>query len=98
MPGHGEVDASECKMNSEKAPEKVSDVYIGVFFDGTNNNMVRTAYKEKKNLKKFEKEQNQGLKGFSDNYNLLKKGGIIFPPQNYQIQTYNNYISVVMNI
>ena len=42
---------------------------------------------------KFEKEENQGLKGFSDNYNLLKKGGIIFPPQNYQIQTYNNYIS-----
>ena len=42
---------------------------------------------------KFEKDENQNVKGFSDNYNLLKKGGIIFPPQNYQIQTYNNYIS-----
>ena len=42
---------------------------------------------------KFEKDENQNMKGFSDNYNLLKKGGIIFPPQNYQIQTYNNYVS-----
>ena len=42
---------------------------------------------------KFENDENPNVKGFSDNYNLLKKGGIIFPPQNYQIQTYNNYIS-----
>ena len=42
---------------------------------------------------KFEKDENPKIKGFSDNYNILKKGGIIFPPQSYQIQTYNNYIS-----
>ena len=43
--------------------------------------------------KKFEKDENPKIKGFSDNYNILKKGGIIFPPQSYQIQTYNNFIS-----
>ena len=42
---------------------------------------------------KFEKEENSKLIGFSDNYNSLKKGGVIFPPENYNIQTYNNYIS-----
>ena len=42
---------------------------------------------------KFEKEENQNLKGFSDNYNSLKNGGVIFPPPTYKIQTYNNYIS-----
>ena len=42
---------------------------------------------------KFEKEENPKLIGFSDNYNSLKKGGVIFPPENYNIQTYNNYIS-----
>jgi hypothetical protein len=42
---------------------------------------------------KFEKEENQNLKGFADNYNSLKNGGVIFPPSTYKIQTYNNYIS-----
>ena len=43
--------------------------------------------------KKFENEENSKLIGFSENYNSLKKAGIIFPPENYNIQTYNNYIS-----
>ena len=43
--------------------------------------------------KKFEKEENSKLIGFSENYDSLKKAGIIFPPENYNIQTYNNYIS-----
>ena len=42
---------------------------------------------------KFENSENENLKGFSNNYNSLKKGGIIFPPPSYSVKTYNNYIS-----
>ena len=42
---------------------------------------------------KFEKEENPNIKGFAENYNSLKNGGIIFPPPSFKIQTYNNYIS-----
>ena len=42
---------------------------------------------------KFENEQNNNLKGFADNYNSLKNGGIIFPPPSFKIKTYDNYIS-----
>ena len=42
---------------------------------------------------KFENEQNNNLKGFADNYNSLKNGGIIFPPPRFKIKTYDNYIS-----
>ena len=43
--------------------------------------------------KKFENEQKENTIGFINIYNSLKKGGIIFPPPSYQIQTYNKYIA-----
>ena len=42
---------------------------------------------------KFENDKNPKVKGFNEIYNSLKKNGITFPPSNYFIQTYNNYIS-----
>lgn len=55
-------------IREEKASpiQKITDVYIGVFFDGTNNNMLRSA-KEKINqyrnkLKKIEDKKNKELK------------------------------------
>ena len=43
--------------------------------------------------KKFENENNQNYLTFIDYYNTLKKQGIIFPPDNYKLQTYTKYIS-----
>ena len=43
--------------------------------------------------KKYENEKNQNYLAFIDNYNILKKQGIIFPPDNYKLQTYTKYIS-----
>ena len=43
--------------------------------------------------KKYENENNQNYLTFIDNYNTLKKQGIIFPPDNYKLQTYTKYIS-----
>ena len=43
--------------------------------------------------KKYENEKNQNYLTFIDNYNTLKKQGIIFPPDNYKLQTYTKYIS-----
>ena len=43
--------------------------------------------------KKFEKENNPKYSAFIDNYNTLKKGGIIFPPNNFKLETYNKYIT-----
>ena len=42
---------------------------------------------------KFQNDQKENTKGFIDIYNSLKKGGIIFPPSSYQIQTYTKYIT-----
>ena len=43
--------------------------------------------------KKFENEQKENTIGFINIYNSLKKGGIIFPPPSFQIETYNKYIT-----
>lgn len=46
--------------------QKITDVYIGVFFDGTNNNMLRSAKKKinqyRDKLKKIEDKKNEELK------------------------------------
>ena len=43
--------------------------------------------------KKFENNSNSALSGFSENYNILKNGKIMFPPENYKFDTYAKYIS-----
>ena len=43
--------------------------------------------------KKYENEKNLNVSGFNDTYNSLKKGGIIFPPLNYKLETYTKYFS-----
>ena len=42
---------------------------------------------------KYENEKNLNVSCFIENYNSLKKGGIIFPPQTFKLETYSKYIS-----
>ena len=43
--------------------------------------------------KKYENEINSNLSGFLEKYNALKKGGIIFPPSTYKLETFTKYIT-----
>ena len=43
--------------------------------------------------KKYENENNPNYSCFIDNYNSLKKNGIIFPPNNFRLETYTKYIT-----
>ena len=43
--------------------------------------------------KKYENEINSNLSGFLEKYNSLKKGGIIFPPLTYKLETFTKYIT-----
>ena len=47
----------------------------------------------KKWAKKYENSENMKFSYFTQNYNSLKKGGIVFPPDSYKLETYTKYIS-----
>ena len=54
-------------------------------------NQKKVIYLTQKWAKKF--YENKNLSIFFDNYNYLKKNGIVFPPLNFVLNTYDKYIT-----
>ena len=54
-------------------------------------NQKKVIYLIKKWATKFSNNKNYII--FQENYNLLKTKGIIFPPENYRLSTYDKYIT-----
>lgn len=64
-------DAKEPEKQAPSETQKIKDVHIGVFFDGTNNNMVQTAYFHTYKSKKIAPEKKQPLKNKYENISGL---------------------------
>ena len=61
--GHGEIEAKPAKKNKNDEIQKlVIDVYVGVFFDGTNNNMLQSMIGQKFRRDKIFKSRADALK------------------------------------
>ena len=75
------------------AQKQFQDTFINLLRAETNaglENQKKVIYLTQKWAKKF--QGNQNLSVFLDNYNLLKNNGIVFPPEDYVINTYNKFI------
>lgn len=53
MPPSGIVNASVCDKKDSNLSQKITDVYISIFFDGTGNNMYEQVNKAERLRKKF---------------------------------------------
>ena len=76
------------------AQKQFQDTFINLLKSEINaglENQKKVIYLTQKWAKKF--NGNQNLSIFLDNYNLLKKNGIIFPPGNYIMNTYDKFIN-----
>ena len=78
------------------AQKQFQDTFINLLKSETNaglENQKKVIYLTQKWAKKF--NGNKNLSIFLDNYNLLKNNGIIFPPGNYIMNTYDKFINKI---
>ena len=74
--------------------KQFQNIFINLLKSETNagiENQKKVIYLTQKWAKKF--NGNQNLTVFLDNYNLLKNSGIVFPPENFVIKTYEKFVS-----
>ena len=75
------------------AQKNFLDCFLNLLKSETNEgieNQKNVIYLTQKWANKF--SNNNNLKIFQDNYNLLKGSGISFPPGNFLLETYNKFI------
>ena len=75
------------------AQKNFLDCFLNLLKSETNagiENQKKVIYLTQKWANKF--SNNNNLKIFQDNYNLLKGSGISFPPENFLLETYNKII------
>ena len=88
------IDYGSQKIISQIAQKQFLDTFLNLLKSETKaglENQKKVIYLTQKWCKKFNGNQNYSI--FSDNYNFLKNNGIAFPPDNFVIKTYDNYVS-----
>lgn len=89
MPGHGEIDGlSVPKRNQEEKLASTVDLYIGIFFDGTNNNkyqvMLGKMFRWKEIYKKHRWKLKKHIKGWDVlEYSEVNMYSIVDYPRSY---------------
>ena len=74
--------------------KQFQNIFINLLKSETNagiENQKKVIYLTQKWAKKF--NGNPNLTVFGENYNLLKKSGIVFPPETFIIKTYDKFIN-----
>lgn len=73
MPGHGEIDGLEVpKSNAGEQLASTVDLYIGIFFDGTNNNKYQVMLGKLYRRKEIFEKAKERLKEKLNNYLFLR--------------------------
>ena len=88
------IDYGNQKMISLIAQKQFLDIFLNLLKSETNAGVEiqkKVIYLTQKWSKKYNGNQNYSI--FMDNYNFLKKNGIVFPPDSFVLKTYDNYIS-----
>ena len=88
------IDYGSLKMLNQIAQKQFMDSFLNLLKSETKagvENQKKVIYLTKKWAQKFSGNQNFSI--FQDNFNFLKNNGIAFPPDNFIIKTYDNYIS-----
>ena len=74
--------------------KQFQNIFINLLKSETNagiENQKKVIYLTQKWAKKF--NGNPNLTVFGENYNLLKKSGIVFPPETFIIKTYDKFVN-----
>ena len=88
------IDYGSPKILNLIAQKQFLDLFLNLLKAETKagvENQKKVIYLTQKWAKKFDKNPNFSI--FMDNYNFLKSNKIVFPPENFVINTYDKFIS-----
>ena len=88
------IDYGSPKSLYQIAQKTFLDSFLNLLKTETNAGIEiqkKVIYLIQKWAKKF--DTNKDFSIFMENYNFLKKNGIVFPPDNFTLQTYDKFIS-----